>query len=119
MFQKQKQQKYLNKGKSSVKKTAFLSKRRTEADTGKADDLRKHLWATQSGTPRGSKKHKDLEMDVTKSKQQSSRDPDKEAQYRERVGDRDQPQLQGSYLQGERQGEAMGKREAEGQSLRA
>lgn len=115
MFQKQKQQKYFNKEKGSAKKTAFLSKR-TKADAWKADDLRKHLWAAQLSTPRGSKKHKDLEMDVLKSKLQNSRDPDQEAKNRERVGDRDQPQLQGSTLRGQRQEKPRGKK---GQSLRA
>ncbi|XP_045693812.1 cytoplasmic dynein 2 intermediate chain 1 isoform X2 [Phyllostomus hastatus] len=70
-------------------------KRRSKDDTWKADDLRRHLWATQSGTPREEKKHKekklhkDLDTDVPDLKDQKPRDPDRETKRRERVADRD------------------------------
>ncbi|KAM5302622.1 cytoplasmic dynein 2 intermediate chain 1 isoform 2-T2 [Glossophaga mutica] len=70
-------------------------KRRTKDDTWKADDLRRHLWAAQSGTPREDKKHKekklhkDSDADVPEFKEQKPRDPDRETKRRERVVDRD------------------------------
>ncbi|XP_016052419.1 PREDICTED: WD repeat-containing protein 60 [Miniopterus natalensis] len=70
-------------------------KRRTKDDTWKADDLRKHLLAAQSGTPREDKKqkekklHKDSETDIPESKEQKPRGPDRDTKRRERVVDRD------------------------------
>ncbi|XP_036987801.2 cytoplasmic dynein 2 intermediate chain 1 isoform X2 [Artibeus jamaicensis] len=70
-------------------------KRRTKDDTWKADDLRRHLWAAQSGTPREDKKHKekkshkDLDADVPGFKEQKPRDPDRETKRQDRVADRD------------------------------
>ncbi|KAF6073034.1 hypothetical protein HJG60_020293 [Phyllostomus discolor] len=70
-------------------------KRRTKDDTWKADDLRRHLWAAQSGTPREEKKHKekklhkDLDTNVPDLEDQKPRDPDRETKRRERVADRD------------------------------
>ncbi|XP_054430747.1 cytoplasmic dynein 2 intermediate chain 1 isoform X2 [Pteronotus mesoamericanus] len=69
-------------------------KRRTQDDTWKADDLRKHLWAAQPGTPREDKKHKekklhkDSDADALEFKEQKPRDTDREAKHRERVADR-------------------------------
>ncbi|XP_045054675.2 cytoplasmic dynein 2 intermediate chain 1 isoform X3 [Desmodus rotundus] len=69
-------------------------KRRTKDDTWKADDLRRHLWAAQSGTPREERKHKeklhkDSDTDAPEFKEQKPRDPDREAKRQERVADRD------------------------------
>ncbi|XP_066241862.1 cytoplasmic dynein 2 intermediate chain 1 isoform X2 [Saccopteryx leptura] len=70
-------------------------KRRTKDDTWKADDLRKHLWAAQSGSPREDKKHKekklhkDSETNILESKEQKLRDPDEDAKHRQRAVDRD------------------------------
>lgn len=68
-------------------------KRRTKDDTWKADDLRRHLWAAQSGNPkeekkhRGKKLHKEPEIGLPEPPEQKHRDPD--PQYRERVAERD------------------------------
>ncbi|XP_048196507.1 cytoplasmic dynein 2 intermediate chain 1 isoform X2 [Perognathus longimembris pacificus] len=70
-------------------------KRRTKDDTWKAEDLRKHLWAVQSGSPKEDKKHrekklhKDPEMDFLEYKEHKYRDPDRDARHRERAGERD------------------------------
>ncbi|KAM8774720.1 cytoplasmic dynein 2 intermediate chain 1 [Rhynchonycteris naso] len=70
-------------------------KRRTKDDTWKADDLRKHLLAAQSGSPREDKKykekklHKDSETSVLESKEQKLRDPDEDAKRRQRAVGRD------------------------------
>ncbi|XP_039111786.1 cytoplasmic dynein 2 intermediate chain 1 isoform X1 [Hyaena hyaena] len=70
-------------------------KRRTKDDTWKADDLRKHLWAAQSGNPKEDKKHrekkpqKELEMDFPEYKEQKHRDPDRDTKHRERPAERD------------------------------
>ncbi|KAM4874645.1 cytoplasmic dynein 2 intermediate chain 1 isoform 2-T2 [Thomomys bottae] len=70
-------------------------KRRTKDDTWKAEDLRKHLWAVQSGSPKEDKKHrekklhKDSEMDFLEYKEHKYRDPDREARHRERTVERD------------------------------
>ncbi|XP_030881080.1 WD repeat-containing protein 60-like [Leptonychotes weddellii] len=70
-------------------------KRRTKDDTWKADDLRKHLLAAQSGSPKEDKKHrekklhKESEMDLPEYKEPKHRDPDRDTKYRERPGERD------------------------------
>ncbi|XP_032160427.1 WD repeat-containing protein 60 isoform X2 [Mustela erminea] len=70
-------------------------KRRTKDDTWKADDLRKHLLAAQSGIPKEDKKHrekklhKESEMDIPENKEPKHRDPDRDTKYRERPGERD------------------------------
>ncbi|XP_044102876.1 cytoplasmic dynein 2 intermediate chain 1 isoform X4 [Neovison vison] len=70
-------------------------KRRTKDDTWKADDLRKHLLAAQSGIPKEDKKHrekklhKESEMDLPENKEPKHRDPDRDTKYRERPGERD------------------------------
>ncbi|XP_019514655.1 PREDICTED: WD repeat-containing protein 60 isoform X1 [Hipposideros armiger] len=70
-------------------------KRRTKDDTWKADDLRRHLWAAQSGSPkeekkpRGKKLHKEPEMVLPEPPAQKHRDPDLDPKCRERVAERD------------------------------
>ncbi|XP_004414657.1 PREDICTED: WD repeat-containing protein 60 [Odobenus rosmarus divergens] len=70
-------------------------KRRTKDDTWKADDLRKHLLAAQSGSPKEDKKHrekklhKESEMDLPEYREPKHRDPDRDSKYRERPGERD------------------------------
>ncbi|XP_035110118.3 cytoplasmic dynein 2 intermediate chain 1 isoform X4 [Callithrix jacchus] len=68
-------------------------KRRTKDDTWKADDLRKHLWAIQSGGSKEEKKHrekklrKESEMDLPEHKEPRCRDPDQDARSRDRVAE--------------------------------
>ncbi|XP_030682216.1 WD repeat-containing protein 60 isoform X3 [Nomascus leucogenys] len=68
-------------------------KRRTKDDTWKADDLRKHLWAIQSGVSKEEKKHrekklrKESEMDLPEHKEPRFRDPDQDARNRDRVAE--------------------------------
>ncbi|XP_029776687.1 WD repeat-containing protein 60 [Suricata suricatta] len=70
-------------------------KRRTKDDTWRADDLRKHLWAAQSGSPKEDKKHrekklqKESEVDFLEYKEQKHRDPDRDTKHRERPSERD------------------------------
>ncbi|XP_064222706.1 cytoplasmic dynein 2 intermediate chain 1 isoform X2 [Aotus nancymaae] len=68
-------------------------KRRTKDDTWKADDLRKHLWAIQSGGPKEEKQHrekklrKESEMGLPEHKEPRCRDPDRDARSRDRVAE--------------------------------
>ncbi|XP_052040799.1 cytoplasmic dynein 2 intermediate chain 1 isoform X1 [Apodemus sylvaticus] len=70
-------------------------KRRTKDDTWKADDLRKHLKAGQSGSPKEEKKlrekkmHKDSELGTPEYREHKSRDPDREARHKEKTSERD------------------------------
>ncbi|XP_052040802.1 cytoplasmic dynein 2 intermediate chain 1 isoform X3 [Apodemus sylvaticus] len=72
-----------------------LVKRRTKDDTWKADDLRKHLKAGQSGSPKEEKKlrekkmHKDSELGTPEYREHKSRDPDREARHKEKTSERD------------------------------
>ncbi|KFO37310.1 WD repeat-containing protein 60, partial [Fukomys damarensis] len=68
--------------------------RRTKDDTWKADDLRRQLWAVQSGGAKEEKKHrekqlrKESEADITDHKEH--RDPDRDIQrHRDRAPDRE------------------------------
>ncbi|XP_072865674.1 cytoplasmic dynein 2 intermediate chain 1 isoform X5 [Chlorocebus sabaeus] len=67
--------------------------RRTKDDTWKADDLRKHLWAIQSGGSKEEKKHrekklrKESEMDLPEHKEPRWRDPDQDARSRDRAAE--------------------------------
>ncbi|XP_072870073.1 cytoplasmic dynein 2 intermediate chain 1-like [Chlorocebus sabaeus] len=67
--------------------------RRTKDDTWKADDLRKHLWAIQSGGSKEEKKHrekklrKESEMDPPEHKEPRWRDPDQDARSRDRAAE--------------------------------
>ncbi|XP_034496051.1 WD repeat-containing protein 60 isoform X1 [Ailuropoda melanoleuca] len=69
--------------------------RRTKDDTWKADDLRKHLLAAQSGSPKEDKKHREKklhkgsEMDLPEYKEPKHREPDRDSKYRERPSERD------------------------------
>ncbi|XP_017374783.1 cytoplasmic dynein 2 intermediate chain 1 isoform X2 [Cebus imitator] len=68
-------------------------KRRTKDDTWKADDLRKHLWAIQSGGSKEEKQHrekklrKESEMGLPEHKEPRCRDPDLDARSRDRVAE--------------------------------
>ncbi|XP_049976822.1 cytoplasmic dynein 2 intermediate chain 1 isoform X1 [Alexandromys fortis] len=70
-------------------------KRRTKDDTWKADDLRRHLKAVQSGSPKEEKKlrekktHKESELGLLDYREHKSRDPDREARHKERTAERD------------------------------
>ncbi|XP_017717152.1 PREDICTED: WD repeat-containing protein 60 isoform X3 [Rhinopithecus bieti] len=67
--------------------------RRTKDDTWKADDLRKHLRAIQSGGSKEEKKHrekklrKESEMDLPEHKEPRCRDPDQDARSRDRAAE--------------------------------
>ncbi|XP_011927687.1 PREDICTED: WD repeat-containing protein 60 isoform X2 [Cercocebus atys] len=67
--------------------------RRTKDDTWKADDLRKHLWAIQSGGSKEEKKHREKklrkgsEMDLPEHKEPRYRDPDQDARSRDRAAE--------------------------------
>uniref|UniRef100_A0A671FA20 Uncharacterized protein n=1 Tax=Rhinolophus ferrumequinum TaxID=59479 RepID=A0A671FA20_RHIFE len=71
----------------------FSFQRRTKEDTWKADDLRRHLWAAQSGSPKEEKKHrgkklqKELEVGLPEPPEQKHRDPG--PTYREKVAEGD------------------------------
>ncbi|XP_008065338.1 WD repeat-containing protein 60 [Carlito syrichta] len=66
-------------------------KRRSKDDTWKAEDLRKHLWAVQSDSPKEDKKnrekkrHKELEMELPEYKEHKSRNPERDTKNTERV----------------------------------
>ncbi|XP_073915893.1 cytoplasmic dynein 2 intermediate chain 1 isoform X3 [Castor canadensis] len=70
-------------------------KKRNKDDTWKAEDLRKHLWAVQSGSPKEEKKHrekklhKESDVDLIECKEHKYRDPDRDVRHRERMGERD------------------------------
>ncbi|XP_051033791.1 cytoplasmic dynein 2 intermediate chain 1 [Phodopus roborovskii] len=70
-------------------------KRRTREDTWKAEDLRRHLKAVQSGSPKEDKKlrekkaHKESELGLLEHREHKSRDPDREARHKERAAERD------------------------------
>ncbi|XP_008572194.1 PREDICTED: WD repeat-containing protein 60 [Galeopterus variegatus] len=70
-------------------------KRRTKDDTWKADDLRKHLWAVQSGSPKEEKKHREKKLhkesavDVLEYEEHKYRDPERDTKYRERMAQRE------------------------------
>ncbi|XP_016016426.2 WD repeat-containing protein 60 isoform X2 [Rousettus aegyptiacus] len=70
-------------------------KRRTKDDTWKTDDLRKHLWAAQSGSPKenkkhkGKKPHKGSEMGLPEPMEPKHRDLDPDTKCRETVAERD------------------------------
>nr|XP_048293747.1 cytoplasmic dynein 2 intermediate chain 1 isoform X1 [Myodes glareolus] len=70
-------------------------KRRTKDDTWKADDLRRHLKAVQSGSPKEEKKlrekkmHKESELGPLDSREHKSRDPDRESRHKEKTSERD------------------------------
>ncbi|XP_069853311.1 cytoplasmic dynein 2 intermediate chain 1 isoform X1 [Dipodomys merriami] len=72
-------------------------KRRTKDDTWKAEDLRKHLWAVQSGSPKEDKKHrdkklhKDSELDLLEYKEHKYRDPDRDARHRDLYTSKENP----------------------------
>nr|XP_039328961.1 cytoplasmic dynein 2 intermediate chain 1 isoform X1 [Saimiri boliviensis boliviensis] len=67
--------------------------RRTKDDTWKADDLRKHLRAIQSGGSKEEKQHrekqlrKESEMDLPEHQEPRRRDPDQDARSRDRVAE--------------------------------
>ncbi|XP_051008441.1 cytoplasmic dynein 2 intermediate chain 1 [Acomys russatus] len=70
-------------------------KRRTKDDTWKADDLRRHLKAVQSGSPKEDKKvrekkvHKESEVCCSlEHREHKSRDPDREARHKEKAAER-------------------------------
>ncbi|XP_021091206.1 cytoplasmic dynein 2 intermediate chain 1 isoform X4 [Mesocricetus auratus] len=70
-------------------------KRRTKDDTWKAEDLRRHLKAVQSGSPKEDKKlrekkaHKESELGLLEHREHKSRDPDREARHKEKAAERD------------------------------
>lgn len=70
-------------------------KRRTKDDTWKTDDLRKHLWAAQSGSPKenkkhkGKKPHKGSETGLPEPMEPKHRDLDPDTKCRETVAERD------------------------------
>lgn len=70
-------------------------RRRTKDDTWKADDLRRQLWAVQSGASKEERKHKEKklhresETDLPEHKEHKYRDPEREAKYRERLTERE------------------------------
>nr|XP_045016702.1 cytoplasmic dynein 2 intermediate chain 1 isoform X1 [Jaculus jaculus] len=82
-------------------------KKRTKDDTWKADDLRRQLWAVQSGHPREDKKlrekklHKESEVASLEYREHRSKDPDRDVRRRERVAERD-PQTSMENPHGER-----------------
>ncbi|KAM9229891.1 cytoplasmic dynein 2 intermediate chain 1 [Dugong dugon] len=70
-------------------------KRRTNDDTWKADDLRKHLWVTQADSPKEGKKHrekklhKESKIDLLEYRVRKYKDQDPDAKYKERISERD------------------------------
>lgn len=70
-------------------------KRRTKDDTWKADDLRRHLKAVRSGSPKEDRKvrekkmHKEAELGTLEYREHKSRDPEREARHKEKTADRD------------------------------
>uniref|UniRef100_A0A8D2HI73 Cytoplasmic dynein 2 intermediate chain 1 n=1 Tax=Urocitellus parryii TaxID=9999 RepID=A0A8D2HI73_UROPR len=66
-------------------------KRRTKDDTWKSDDLRKHLWAARSGSPKEEKKHrerklhKESEVELSEHREHKYRDPDSDPRHRGRT----------------------------------
>ncbi|XP_028629028.1 WD repeat-containing protein 60 isoform X1 [Grammomys surdaster] len=93
-------------------------KRRTKDDTWKADDLRKHLKAVQSGSPKEEKKlrekkmHKDSELGSSEYREHKSRDPDREARHKEKAAERDL-YTSTEHLRGERDRERHKERRKE------
>ncbi|XP_003469490.2 cytoplasmic dynein 2 intermediate chain 1 isoform X3 [Cavia porcellus] len=83
-------------------------KRRTKDDTWKAEDLRRHLWAVQSGGAKEEKKHrerelyKELEIDIPDYKEH--RDPGRDVQ-RHRVRGASRDARTSEERDGERRGE--------------
>ncbi|XP_077007772.1 cytoplasmic dynein 2 intermediate chain 1 isoform X5 [Tamandua tetradactyla] len=69
--------------------------RRTKDDTWKADDLRKHLWAAQSDSPKEDKKykekklHKESEINLLEHREHKYKDQDRDTKYKERTNERD------------------------------
>ncbi|XP_048641429.1 cytoplasmic dynein 2 intermediate chain 1 isoform X3 [Marmota marmota marmota] len=66
-------------------------KRRTKDDTWKSDDLRKHLRAARSGSPKEEKKHrerklhKESEVELSEHREHKYRDPDSDPRHRGRT----------------------------------
>ncbi|XP_076777058.1 cytoplasmic dynein 2 intermediate chain 1 isoform X4 [Arvicanthis niloticus] len=96
-----------------------LFKRRTKDDTWKTEDLRKHLKAVQSGSPKEEKKlrekkmHKDSELGTPEYREHKSRDPDREARHKEKAAERDL-YTSTEHLRGERDRERHKERRKEG-----
>ncbi|XP_076777059.1 cytoplasmic dynein 2 intermediate chain 1 isoform X5 [Arvicanthis niloticus] len=94
-------------------------KRRTKDDTWKTEDLRKHLKAVQSGSPKEEKKlrekkmHKDSELGTPEYREHKSRDPDREARHKEKAAERDL-YTSTEHLRGERDRERHKERRKEG-----
>ncbi|XP_054996946.1 cytoplasmic dynein 2 intermediate chain 1 isoform X2 [Sorex araneus] len=67
-------------------------KRRTRDDTWKADDLRKHLWAAQSGARRDDKKHREKKLrkesdpESLEQREHRPRDPESKGRAAQRDG---------------------------------
>ncbi|XP_076777056.1 cytoplasmic dynein 2 intermediate chain 1 isoform X2 [Arvicanthis niloticus] len=93
--------------------------RRTKDDTWKTEDLRKHLKAVQSGSPKEEKKlrekkmHKDSELGTPEYREHKSRDPDREARHKEKAAERDL-YTSTEHLRGERDRERHKERRKEG-----
>ncbi|XP_059135099.1 cytoplasmic dynein 2 intermediate chain 1 isoform X2 [Peromyscus eremicus] len=93
-------------------------KRRTKDDTWKADELRRHLKAVQSGSPKEEKKlrekklHKESELGLLEYREHKSRDPDREARYKEKIAERDL-HTSTEHLRGERDRERHKERRKE------
>ncbi|XP_032499343.1 WD repeat-containing protein 60 isoform X1 [Phocoena sinus] len=70
-------------------------KRRTEDDTWKEDELRKHLWAARSARPteetrpRARKPRRESEADRADRKERRPSTPDRNAEYRDSAAERD------------------------------
>uniref|UniRef100_A0A2K5DWW9 Dynein 2 intermediate chain 1 n=1 Tax=Aotus nancymaae TaxID=37293 RepID=A0A2K5DWW9_AOTNA len=94
---------------------------RTKDDTWKADDLRKHLWAIQSGGPKEEKKHrekklrKESEMGLPEHKEPRCRDPDRDARSRDRVAE---VQTAKESSRGERDRDRQGERDRDRQDAK-
>nr|XP_042117220.1 cytoplasmic dynein 2 intermediate chain 1 isoform X3 [Peromyscus maniculatus bairdii] len=93
-------------------------KRRTKDDTWKADELRRHLKAVQSGSPKEEKKlrekklHKESELGLLEYREHKSRDPDREARHKEKLAERDL-HTSTEHLRGERDRERHKERRKE------
>ncbi|KAL1790345.1 WD repeat-containing protein 60 isoform X1 [Sigmodon hispidus] len=94
-------------------------KRRTKDDTWKADDLRRHIKAVQSGSPKEDKKlrekktYKDSELGPSEYREHKSKDPDREARHKEKTSERDL-HIYTEHPRGERDREKHKERRKEG-----
>ncbi|XP_039692737.1 cytoplasmic dynein 2 intermediate chain 1 isoform X2 [Pteropus medius] len=100
-------------------------KRRTKDDTWKTDDLRKHLWAAQSGSPkenkkhRGKKPHKGSEMGLPEPMEPKHRDLDPDTKCRETAAERDSYSCrEGPHGERDREKPRERRRDRDGEKLR-